>query len=97
MRGGVSEAQADAGRRDRRRAPSGIGDFSRLWRPRNVELPALAGAALRAVLCTGYLAPLGCRHIANPNKRGHIERVNAMLGFETPLLVPPVELLETES
>ena len=45
----------------------------------------------------GVLATWNCRHIANPNKRGHIERVNAMLGFETPLLVTPVELLETES
>ncbi len=43
------------------------------------------------------LATWNCRHIANPNKRGHIERVNAMLGFETPLLVTPVELLETNS
>ncbi len=43
------------------------------------------------------LATWNCRHIANPNKREHIERVNAMLGFETPLLVTPVELLETDS
>ena len=45
----------------------------------------------------GVLATWNCRHIANPNKRGYTERVNAMLGFETPLLVTPVELLETES
>ena len=45
----------------------------------------------------GYLAPLGCRHIANPNKREHIESVNRMMSFETPLLVTPFELLETES
>lgn len=43
------------------------------------------------------LATWNCRHIANPSKREHIERVNAMLGFETPLLVTPFELLETES
>lgn len=43
------------------------------------------------------LATWNCRHIANPNKREHIERVNAMLGFETPLLVTPFELLESES
>ncbi|GDY22968.1 hypothetical protein LBMAG56_43150 [Verrucomicrobiota bacterium] len=43
------------------------------------------------------LATWNCRHIANPNKRAHIERVNAMLGFETPLLITPFELLEIES
>jgi hypothetical protein len=42
------------------------------------------------------LATWNCRHIANPNKRGHIQNVNAMLGFETPLLVTPLELLETD-
>ena len=59
-----------------------------------MELPAPSGAALRAVLRTGYLAPLGCRHIANLNKREHIRRVNAGLGFGTPLLTTPYELLE---
>ena len=59
-----------------------------------MELPAPAGAALRAVLRTGYLAPLGCRHIANVNKREHTRRVNAALGFATPLLTTPFELLE---
>lgn len=60
-----------------------------------------AGDARHLALATfhgcGILATWNCRHIANPNKREHIERVNAMLGFETPLLVTPFELLETES
>lgn len=59
------------------------------------------GDARHLALATFYgcasLATWNCRHIANPNKREHIERVNAMLGFETPLLVTPFELLETES
>lgn len=60
-----------------------------------------AGDARHLAFATFYgcdiLATWNCRHIANPNKREHIERVNAMLGFETPLLVTPFELLETES
>ncbi len=42
------------------------------------------------------LATWNCRHIANANKRGHIESVNAMLGYETPLLVTPFEMLELD-
>ena len=42
----------------------------------------------------GYLAPLGCRHIANANKQDHIRRVNSSLGYATPVLTTPYELLE---
>ena len=56
-----------------------------------------SGAALRAKAPPfGYLASLACKHIANVNKRGHIESINAMLGYETPLLTTPFELLEIE-
>ena len=34
-----------------------------------------------------------CRHIANANKFAHIRRINALLGYETPQLVTPLELL----
>ena len=37
-----------------------------------------------------------CRHLANANKTGHIRRVNALLGLETPLLVTPLELMEKD-
>ena len=65
-------------------------------------MPADAeGDARHLALATFYgctiLATWNCRHIANPNKREHIETVNAMLGLATPLLVTPLELLETEA
>ena len=43
------------------------------------------------------LVTWNCRHIANLNKQTHIRTVNAALGFPTPALVTPLELLETES
>ncbi|HEY0550248.1 MAG TPA: type II toxin-antitoxin system VapC family toxin [Verrucomicrobiae bacterium] len=39
------------------------------------------------------LVTWNCRHLANANKLGHVRRVNALLGLETPLLVTPLELL----
>jgi predicted nucleic acid-binding protein len=41
------------------------------------------------------LVTWNCRHLANANKTDHIRRVNALLGLETPLLVTPLELLES--
>jgi hypothetical protein len=40
------------------------------------------------------LVSWNCKHIANANKADHIRHVNERLGFETPLLVTPYELLE---
>jgi hypothetical protein len=42
------------------------------------------------------LASWNCKHIANANKADHIRRVNAQLGYETPKLITPLELLEVE-
>jgi hypothetical protein len=39
------------------------------------------------------LVTWNCRHIANANKFAHIRRINALLGYETPQLVTPLELL----
>ncbi|MBI3417353.1 MAG: hypothetical protein HY043_18835 [Verrucomicrobia bacterium] len=39
------------------------------------------------------LVTWNCRHLANANKLGHVRRVNALLGLETPLLITPLELL----
>jgi len=39
------------------------------------------------------LVTWNCRHLANANKLGHVRRVNALLGLQTPLLVTPLELL----
>ena len=59
-----------------------------------------AGDARHVALATFHdcdiLATWNCRHIANANKQAHIRRVNALLGYETPALVTPLELLETE-
>lgn len=61
--------------------------------PRDAE-----GDAMHLALATFYecdiLATWNCRHIANVNKQEHIRRVNAALGFPTPLLTTPFELLE---
>lgn len=69
---------------------------------KNKLMPADAtGDSRHLALATFYgcaiLATWNCKHIANPNKRAHIQSVNSMMGFETPLLVTPFELLETES
>jgi predicted nucleic acid-binding protein len=34
-----------------------------------------------------------CRHLANPNKAKHIERINATLGLHVPSIVTPRDLL----
>jgi hypothetical protein len=36
-----------------------------------------------------------CRHLANLNKQAHIRTVNTALGYPSPVLVTPLELLET--
>ena len=36
------------------------------------------------------------QHIANANKVPHIRRINALLGYETPQLVTPLELLSPD-
>jgi len=55
------------------------------------------GDAMHLALATYYkcdfLLTWNCNHLANANKFGHIERVNAMLGLSTPRLVTPLELL----
>ena len=40
-----------------------------------------------------YLVTWNCEHLANANKFGHIQRVNAMLGLHNPLLVTPLQLM----
>ena len=37
-----------------------------------------------------------CRHLANPNKAGHIRRINTLLGLSVPRLVTPLDLLAEE-
>jgi predicted nucleic acid-binding protein len=40
-----------------------------------------------------FLVTWNCKHLANANKFGQIERVNAILGIGNPRLVTPLELL----
>lgn len=40
-----------------------------------------------------FLVTWNCSHLANANKFGHIHRVNDSLGFPTPILTTPMELL----
>ncbi len=42
------------------------------------------------------LVSWNCRHIANANKARHIEHVNRALGFDTPKLITPLELIGEE-
>jgi PIN domain len=37
-----------------------------------------------------------CRHIANPNKAVHVQRINTRLGLSVPQLATPLDLLERE-
>jgi len=43
-----------------------------------------------------FLVTWNCRHIANPNKFAHIQRVNGILGLGNPALVTPLQLLEED-
>ena len=42
------------------------------------------------------LVTWNCHHIANANKFPHIRRINALLGYETPQLITPLELLSPD-
>ncbi len=64
----------------------------------NKVMPADAtGDALHLALATIHqcdiLISWNCRHIANANKTSHIRRINGRLGYETPVLITPLELL----
>ena len=41
-----------------------------------------------------YLLTWNCKHLANPNKFGHIRTINERLGLSVPRLVTPDDLLE---
>jgi hypothetical protein len=42
-----------------------------------------------------YIVTWNCRHLANPNKFAHIRTVNAQLGLQAPLIVTPLQMLES--
>ena len=41
-----------------------------------------------------FLLTWNCNHLANANKRRHLETINRRLGFETPQIVTPLELFK---
>ena len=59
-----------------------------------------AGDALHLALASFYsldvLLTWNCKHLANPNKFGHIERVNNELGLSMPLLTTPLNYLSED-
>lgn len=59
-----------------------------------------AGDALHLALASFYsldvLLTWNCKHLANPNKFGHIERVNDELGLSMPLLTTPLNYLSED-
>lgn len=67
--------------------------FQHKLMPRDAE-----GDARHLALATFHgcdiVATWNCRHIANANKREHIEAVNSSIGYATPVLTTPYELLE---
>ncbi len=59
-----------------------------------------AGDALHLALASFYsldvLLTWNCKHLANPNKFGHIDQVNNELGLSTPLLTTPLNYLSED-
>ena len=59
-----------------------------------------AGDALHLALASYYaldvLLTWNCKHLGNPNKFGHIHRVNGELGLSTPLLTTPLNYLSED-
>jgi len=60
-----------------------------------------AGDALHLALASFYsldvLLTWNCKHLANPNKFGHIAQVNHELGLSTPLLTTPLNYLSEDA
>ncbi len=58
------------------------------------------GDALHLAIASFYsmdvLLTWNCKHIANPNKFGHIHQVNDELGLSTPLLTTPLNYLSED-
>ena len=63
-------------------------------------MPAeVAGDAIHLAFASVYacdvLLTWNCAHLANANKFEHIRRVNTDLGLSVPLLLTPLELMQT--
>lgn len=53
--------------------------------------------ALASFHCCDFLLTWNCRHLANANKFSHIQQINLRLGWFTPLLITPLQLIEEKT
>lgn len=71
--------------------------FAKIYTERLVMPQNATGDALHLAFASYYamdvLLTWNCKHLANPNKFGHIEQVNNELGLATPLLTTPLNYL----
>lgn len=52
--------------------------------------------ALASLDACDLIVSWNCRHLANPNKAVHIQRINTRLGLPVPRLLTPLDLLGSE-
>jgi transposase-like protein len=76
-------------------------EIARIYVDRLVMPRDGAGDALHLAIASFYsmdvLLTWNCKHLANPNKFGHIDQVNNDLGLTTPLLTTPLNYLSEDS
>lgn len=74
-----------------------VDEIVQTYRQHKVMPQEASGDADHLALATFHrcdmLVTWNCQHIANANKFPHIRRINALLGYATPQLVTPLELL----
>nr|VFJ77488.1 MAG: hypothetical protein BECKFW1821C_GA0114237_112511 [Candidatus Kentron sp. FW] len=77
-----------------------LGRIVRFYVANYVMPNSLAGDAMHLAYASyydvDYLLIWNCNHLANANKRGHIQVINARLGFSTPEIITPLELFKEE-
>lgn len=82
-------------------SPEEVDDLVAVYISEKVMPADATGDARHLALATFHecdiLVTWNCRHIANANKTAHIQLINGRLGYKTPQLVTPLELMETEA
>ncbi len=81
-------------------ATSDVLNVARIYVDRLVMPCDGVGDALHLAIASHYsidvLLTWNCKHLANPNKFGHIHQVNEELGLSTPLLTTPLNYLSED-
>lgn len=49
--------------------------------------------ALASIHQCDFIVTWNCKHLANPNKLKHLERINGRLGLHVPMMLTPADLL----